>query len=115
MTKQVKLAVSVIVVLFLGYLGYSVYFTSKEGTESFSRFDPNSTANKTITVEIIKHKDIITGKDGGVTFYVKDKSGAEMRVTFDKPLPPEAVNAENVTLLGHLHGDYFHAAEIYTD
>ncbi len=115
MTKQIKLTIVVIVLLFLGYLGYSVYFTSKEGTESFSKFDPNSTANKTITVEVITEKGFSQSQGGGATFFVKDKSGVEKKVTFDKELPPGIKDSKTVTLLGHLHGDYFHASEIYID
>jgi hypothetical protein len=112
MTKQVKLVILIFVVLFLGYLGYSVYFTSKEGTESFSKFDPNSTANKTITVEIVHEKGFIQGQGGGVAFYAKDRTGAVMKITYDKELTQEIKNAKTVTLLGHVHGDYFHAADI---
>ncbi|NOS84613.1 MAG: hypothetical protein HOP31_05685, partial [Ignavibacteria bacterium] len=56
MPKKVKLIIMVIVGLFLVYLEYSVYFTSKEGTESFGNFDTNSTANKNIKVELLLDK-----------------------------------------------------------
>lgn len=112
MTKQVKLIIMGIVVLFLIYLGYSVYFTSKEGTESFGNFDINSTANKNIKVELLVEKGFTSSPDGGVSFYVKDRSGIIKKVTLGKEFPGEIKKAGTITLTGHLHGDYFHATEV---
>lgn len=112
MTKQVKLIIAGIVVLFLIYLGYSVYFTSKEGTESFGNFDVNSTANKNIKVELLTEKGFSSSPDGGVSFYVKDRSGIIKKVTLGKAFPDDLKNGGTITLTGHLHGDYFHATEV---
>ena len=46
MNKNIKIIIGAVVVLFIGYLLYSVYNTAKDGTESFGNFDINSTANK---------------------------------------------------------------------
>jgi hypothetical protein len=112
MPKKVKLIIMVIVGLFLVYLGYSVYFTSKEGTESFGNFDTNSTANKNIKVELLMEKGFTASPDGGVSFYVKDRSGIIKKVTLGKAFPEELKKAGTITLTGHLHGDYFHATEV---
>jgi len=112
MTKQVKLIVAGIIVLFLIYLGYSVYFTSKEGTESFGNFDVNSTANKNIKVELLLDKGFTSSPDGGVSFYVKDRSGIIKKVTLGKAFPEELKKGGTINLTGHLHGDYFHANEV---
>lgn len=112
MTKSRKNIIIVIAGLFIVYLIYSVYFTAKEGTGSFSDFDINSTANKTIKVEIVKEKGFLPGQGSGITFFAKDKTGIEKKITFDKELSQEVKDAKIVVLLGHLHGDYFHAAEV---
>ena len=115
MTNSWKLIIISIVTIFLLYLGYSVYNTSKEGTGSFQDFDINSTAAKTIKVEIVHEKGITPNQEGGVTFFVKDKNGIEKMVTLGKELPPGINNSKSVTLTGHLHGDYFHATEAEPD
>lgn len=115
MTKSVKYIILAIIIIFLVYLAYSVYFTAKEGTESFDKFDINSTANKNIKVELVQEKGFTPNQDGGVTFYVKDKSGTEKKVSLGKELPPGFKDSKTVTLTGHLHGDYFHATEAEFD
>jgi hypothetical protein len=115
MTKPVKRIILIIVVLFLAYLGYSVYTTSKEGTESFGNFDTNSTANKNIKVELLHEKGFNPNPDGGVSFYVKDRSGIIKKVSLGKEFPEDLKKLKTVTLTGHLHGDYFHATEVASD
>lgn len=115
MTKSRKLIILSVIILFLVYLGYSVYNTSKEGTGSFDNFDINSTANKNIKVEIVHEKGFTPNPEGGITFFVKDKNGIEKKVTLGKELPPGINNSKTVTLTGHLHGDYFHATEASLD
>lgn len=112
MTKRAKLIIIGIVVLFLIYLGYSVYFTSKEGTETFGNFDPNSTANKNIKVELLVEKGFTSSPDGGVSFFVKDRSGIIKKVNLGKEFPEELKKPGTIVLSGHSHGDYFHAVEV---
>ena len=92
MTKSKKLIILSVIILFVVYLVYSVYFTSKEGTGSFNDFDINSTANKNIKVELVQEKGFKPNQEGGVTFFVKDKNGIEKNVIFGKELPPGIIN-----------------------
>jgi hypothetical protein len=115
MNKSAKLIILSVIILFIAYLAYTVYFTSQEGAGSFDNFDINSTAAKTIKVELIHEKGITPNKDGGVTFFVKDKNGIEKMVTLGKELPAEIKNSKTVILTGHLHGDYFHATDAQLD
>lgn len=115
MTKSIKTIVGIIVILFIGYLFYTVYFTSKEGTASFTDFDINSTANKNIRVELIHEKGFKPNQEGGVTFFVKDKNGTEKQVNLGKELPSGVENSKQIILTGHLHPDYFHATEAELD
>lgn len=112
MTKQVKIIIAVIIGIFLIWVFWSVYNTSKEGTESFGNFDINSTANKNIRVELLKEKGITPSAGGGASFFVKDRAGIIKKVTIEKELPAGFEDAKVLNLLGHLHGDYFHAADI---
>ncbi|HAX48033.1 MAG TPA: hypothetical protein PK605_08420 [Ignavibacteria bacterium] len=112
MNKNVKIIIGAIAVLFIAYVIYNVYNTAKDGTESFGNFDTNSTANKHIKVELLKEKGITPSAGGGASFFVKDRAGIIKKVTIEKELPPGFENAVNITLMGHLHGDYFHATEI---
>ena len=112
MTKQAKLIIAVIAAVFVSWVLWEVYKTSKEGTESFGNFDINSTANKNIKVEFLYEKGIDPVQGGGISFYVKDRAGIIKKVTYDKELPAGFDNAKTLNLLGHLHGDYFHAAGI---
>jgi len=112
MTKSIKIIIFSVIILFLVYLAYNIYYTSKEGSGSFSDFDVNSTANKNINVEVIQEKGFTPNQEGGVTFFVRDKNGVEKKVSLGKELPPGINNAKTVTLTGHSHGDYFHATEV---
>lgn len=115
MTKKQKSIILTIVILFVGYVLYTVYFTAKEGTGSFNDFDVNSTANKNIKVELVKEKGFTPNQEGGFVFFVKDRNGIEIKVNLGKELPPGINNSKTVTLTGHKHGDYFHATEVEPD
>ena len=115
MTKQVKLVITAVVFIFLVYLGYNVYQTTNEGIGSFDKFDINSTAGKTITVELVHEKGFTPNPDGGVVFFVKDINSTEKKVVLGRELPTEINNAKIITISGHLHGDYFHATDAELD
>lgn len=115
MTKRLKIVIISVIILFVVYVIYTVYDTSKEGTASFSDFDINSTASKNISVEVIHEKGFTPNEEGGVTFYVKDKTGIEKKVVLGKELPSGIENSKTLTLSGHLHPDHFHATEAELD
>lgn len=95
------------------FLIYSIYFSPKKGLGSFSDFDTNNNANKDIKVEVVRNKEIKKDSQNQiVTFYVKDKNGKEELVQAPLPLPDGFDNAKDIYLRGHLHAEYFHAAEI---
>lgn len=90
---------------------YFVYFSPQKELGSFSDLDPNNSASKDIRVVIVAAKGINPSPDGGVVFYAKDKAGKEVMV--QAPAISGDINtAEAVTLRGHLHHEYFHAAEV---
>lgn len=115
MTKQVKFILLSIVILFLVYLGYSVYTASQPDTVTFSKFDINSTASKNIKVEIIHEKGITSSPEGGVIFYAKDREGTEKKVLLGMEMPAGGDYSKKVILTGHLHSDHFHATDAVFD
>lgn len=101
------LAAAVFVLIFY------IYFTPKDDLGLFSDFDKNSTANRDIIVKVLNEKGFVQDPNsGGTTFYVEDAAGIELKVVGPLSLPPGMDVTSRVTLRGHLHGDYFHAASV---
>ncbi|MDP2301636.1 MAG: hypothetical protein Q8N03_04330 [Ignavibacteria bacterium] len=110
MVKKLFVPVMIIVVLAVVYL---TYFSKKEGLGSFSDFDTNNNANKEIRVEIVTERGINKDEVNGATvFYARDKNGMEVLIQAPLMLPPSFEMNNVVTLRGHLHKEYFHAAEV---
>jgi cytochrome c-type biogenesis protein CcmE len=110
MVKKMFVPVMLIVVIAVIYL---TYFTQKEGLGSFSDFDTNNNANKDIRVEIVTERGIKKDEVNGATvFYGRDKNGMEVLIQAPLMLPPSFEMNTIVTLRGHLHKEYFHAAEV---
>jgi hypothetical protein len=74
MSPKIKYLSISLILIFIVYVIFSVYNTSKEGMGSFNDFDPNSTANKNIKVEILHEKGTTNNSEGCITFFVKDKN-----------------------------------------
>lgn len=108
--KIVLPALVAVVVLLL----YFSYFSPKDELGLFSDFDTNSTANRDIIVRVLPEKGFIKDQSGGTIFYVVDRAGKEVKVVGPLTLPPGMDITNRVTLRGHLHTDYFHAAEVRT-
>lgn len=110
MVKKLFVPIMLVVVVAVIYL---TYFSKKEGLGSFSDFDTNNNANKDIRVEIVTERGIRKDEaSGATTFYARDKNGVEVFVQAPLMLPPSFEMNTVVTLRGHLHKEYFHAAEI---
>lgn len=90
---------------------YKFYFASGKGLGSFTDFDPNNTAVKPITVELLQDRGI-NRQGGGVVFYVSDKNKQIMMVTGEMTLPDGIENAKVITVMGHLTQGSFHAHEV---
>lgn len=90
---------------------YFFYFAPKDTLGNFSSFDPNNSANKDIRVKVVVDRGIQSTMQGTM-FYAVDANGREVLV--QGPMNIESALRENevVTLRGHLHTDYFHAAEV---
>lgn len=110
MVKKLFVPVLVLVVAAVVYFSY---FSKSEGLGSFADFDTNNNANKEIRVEIVREKGVNKDEASGSTsFYAKDRNGVEVFVQAPLMLPPSFDMSDIVTLRGHLHKEYFHAAEV---
>jgi hypothetical protein len=109
-TAQKLILPALIILIF--FLIYTIYF-AKEGLGSFSDFDTNNTANKDIIVAVAKDRAIQQdAASGSAMFYAVDKNGVVVSIQAPYPLPNGIESAENVSLKGHLHKEYFHAVEV---
>jgi len=94
------------------FLLYFLYFTPKDDLGFFADFDTNSNTNREIMVKVLHEKGFTQDPNGGTVFYVEDGAGVQAKVLGPLTLPPGMDITNRVTLLGHYHGDYFHAADV---
>ena len=109
--KNLQKLIVPILLLAVIILIYKFYFASGKGLGSFTDFDPNNTAVKPITVELLQDRGI-SRQGGGVVFYVSDKNKQIMMVTGEMALPDGIENAKVITVMGHLTQGSFHAHEV---
>jgi len=91
---------------------YFLYFSPKDDLGLFSDFDTNSNTNREIMVKVLHEKGFVQDPSGGTVFYVEDGAGVQVKVVGPLSLPPGMDITSRVTLLGHYHGTYFHAADV---
>ena len=96
------------------FIIYKIYFTSEKGLGSFADLDPNNTAVKHITVELLHDRGINQQAEGAV-FYVSDKNKHVMMVTGEMKLPDGLETAKVITIKGHLTQGSFHAHEVIVE
>lgn len=110
--KVQKLILPVLILAVLATL-YFLYFSPKDDLGLFSDFDTNSNANRDIIVKVLPERGFLQDKNsGGTVFYVEDGAGQAVKVVGPLTLPPGMDVTSRVTLRGHLHADYFHAASV---
>jgi hypothetical protein len=104
-----KLILPALIIIVIA-LVYVVYFKSDGGLGSFTDFDPNNSAVKEITVQVLQDRGISNN-----AFYVTDKTGKIVMVQSDH-LPPGIESAQTVVLQGHLSSnETFHAHTVLLD
>jgi hypothetical protein len=105
-----KLILPVLLII-VAFLVYKIYFSSGKSLGSFSDFDFNNNAVKSIRVELLKDRGIDRQK-GAVVFYVSDKNGQVVMVTGEVSLPQGIETAKVITLKGHLTQSSFHTHDV---
>jgi hypothetical protein len=113
--KSIQRFILPIMILLIGVLVYTTYFSPSKGLGSFSDFDPNNNANKDIRVRLVQERGIKMDPGGASVFYVEDRAGQIVMVQGPPAISPEVRSAEVVILRGHLHKEYFHAADVVAD
>ncbi len=108
-----KFVVPLLLLIVLGTI-YLTYFNPQKGIGSFADFDTNNNANKDIKVYVAKERDFsIDPASGSIVFHGRDKNGQVVKIQAPPTFSMEQIKgAETVILRGHLHKDYFHAAEL---
>ncbi|MBU0561766.1 MAG: cytochrome c maturation protein CcmE [Bacteroidetes bacterium] len=107
-----KLILPVLVAAVILFI-YFFYFAPTDELGLFSKFDTNSNSNRDIIVKVVVEKGFMRDQSSGSTiFYVLDKANREVKVSAPLSLPPGIDDAKSIVLRGHLHSDYFHAAEV---
>lgn len=113
MGKIYKKLILPVLVLFVVYLVYTTYFAPKQGLGSFRDFSTNNTASKRIRVQVIHERGFNIDPAGkGASFFAKDRSGIEMRISAVNGLPDGIDTVKTVILNGHLHQNNFEASEV---
>jgi cytochrome c-type biogenesis protein CcmE len=109
-----KYILPLLVIAIIGVI-YISYFSPTDELGVFASFDKNNNANRDIIVKLAPNKPFERDVANGSTiFYVVDKHNQEMKVVGPANLPPGMNDVKTIVLRGHLHGDYFHAAQVTT-
>jgi len=103
-----KIILPALIILIISMV-YLFYFKSDGKLGSFSNFDTNNTAVKSIKVRVLQERGINNN-----IFYVSDNAGTVVLVQANK-IPVGLKDAKKVILRGHLNKDSFHAHEVLLD
>lgn len=113
--KSIQKFILPILIIVIGILVYTIYFSPKEGLGSFGDFDTNHSAVKAIRVAIVQERGVNRNPQGGAVFYAYDKNSTTVVVNADK-VPNGIESAEIVILHGHLNqNNSFHAHDVSFD
>ncbi|MCB0748209.1 MAG: cytochrome c maturation protein CcmE [Ignavibacteriae bacterium] len=103
-----------IIVVFMGIMGYLFTQTSISYEENFSEIIHSSKTMKA-TGSWVKEKSYHVDKSNKqFSFYMKDYNGTEMKVVYDGTIPNNFESATSVVVTGKYKDGYFHANDILT-
>jgi hypothetical protein len=110
MNNQKKLLLPILLLLTI----YAIYLlTSAKEIGSFDKIRSGGEINQNINVLVVGSKGFERDQSSKIiSFYARDKNGAEAKVTLREPAPEEIINAEVVELFGHMHNDNFIALRV---
>lgn len=104
----------VIIVLFLGLMGYLL---TQSNINYESNFKNVMTSDKTFkaTGSWVKEKSYEINKEQRTfSFYMVDENGNEMKIVYDGTIPNNFESAISVVVTGQYKDGYFHAKDILT-
>ena len=103
-----------IIVVFMGIMGYLFTQTSISYEENFSEII-NSSKTMKATGSWVKEKSYHVDKSNKqFSFYMKDYNGTEMKVVYGGTIPNNFESATSVVVTGKYKDGYFHANDILT-
>ena len=110
MSNQKKLILPTFLLLTI----YAIYIlTSAKEIGSFDKIRSGGEINQNINVLVVGSKGFERDRNSNIiSFYARDKIGAEAKVSLREPAPEEIINAEVVELFGHMHNDNFIALRV---
>ena len=104
----------VIIVVFLGIMGYLFTQTNIKYEEDFTKI-VNSKGTIKATGEWVKEKHYSIDKANNIfTFYMKDYNGKEIKVVYKGAIPNNFESSTSVVVTGKYQNGEFHASDILT-
>ncbi len=104
----------IIIVVFLGLMGYLFTQSSIQYQDDFS-IVMNSAKTVKATGVWVKEKNYdIDRVNNTFSFYMADDKGTEMKVVFNGTIPNNFESATSVVVTGKYSNGYFHAKDILT-
>jgi len=104
----------IIIVVFLGIMGYLFTQSNIQYQDDFSKVMNTSKTVKATGIWV-KEKNYNINRDNNTfTFYMADDNGNEMKVVFDGTIPNNFETATSVVVTGKYVNGYFHAKDILT-
>jgi len=104
----------IIIVVFLGIMGYLFTQTNIKYEEDFSKIITSSSTIKA-TGEWVKEKNYnIDNTKNLFSFYMKDYNGVELKVVYNGAIPNNFESSTTVVVTGKFQNGVFHASDILT-
>lgn len=104
----------IIIVVFLGIMGYLFTQTNIKYEEDFTNII-NSSGTIKATGEWVKEKNYnIDNSKSLFSFYMKDYNGVELKVIYNGAIPNNFESSTSVVVTGKYQNGVFHASDILT-
>lgn len=104
----------VIIVVFLGIMGYLFTETNIKYEEDFTKIQSASGTVKA-TGEWVKEKNYNIDRSNNLfSFYMKDYNGVELKVVYNGAIPNNFESSTSVVVTGKYHNGTFQASDILT-
>jgi cytochrome c-type biogenesis protein CcmE len=104
----------IIIVVFLGLMGYLFTQSNIQYEEDFNRVKETDKTVKA-TGQWVKYKSYKVDKESRTfSFYMSDANGVELNVIYEGTIPNNFESAMSVVVTGKYENGYFHAKEILT-
>lgn len=104
----------IIIIIFLGLMGYLFTQSNIQYEEDFTKIKEQSKTVKATGQWVREKKYSIDKVNKTFSFYLQDAKGVEMKVLYNGTMPNNFESAVSVVVTGQYREGYFHAKEILT-